>query len=121
MKNHNFLQSFKNALAGLHYGLRHERNFRFHCLAVVAVIALSLYLRISSMEFVALCISIAFVLFSEMINTAIEKAYDLIGLEINPTTKAAKDCAAAGVLIAAINAVIVGVVIFGKYLIMVQN
>ena len=57
-------------------------------------------------------ISIAFVLVAEMINTAIEGAIDAATTSFDPMAKLAKDIAAGAVLIASVNAVAVGYLVF---------
>ncbi len=59
-----------------------------------------------------LFITIAFVFMAEMINTAIERTIDLVTDEFHPLARIAKDIAAGGVLIAAINALVVGYLLF---------
>ena len=59
-----------------------------------------------------LLLSISLVIVSEMFNTAVENAVDLTTNEIHPLAKIAKDVAAGGVLIASLNAVAVGYLIF---------
>ena len=59
-----------------------------------------------------LLLSIAFVLIAEMINTAIEAAVDVASTSFDPMAKLAKDIAAGAVLIAAINALAVGYLVF---------
>jgi diacylglycerol kinase len=52
----------------------------------------------------------------EIINTAIEKTIDLICPEQNPTAGLIKDIAAAAVLVMSICSLVIGILIFGKYL-----
>src|SRR5581483_2708949 len=52
------------------------------------------------------------VLVAEMINSAIEQAIDLSTTSFDPLAKLAKDIAAGAVLIAAVNAVAVGYLVF---------
>ncbi len=66
----------------------------------------------TKLELIALLISITFVLIAEMINTAIEGAIDVATSSFDPMAKLAKDIAAGAVLIAAINAVAVGYLVF---------
>ena len=47
-----------------------------------------------------LLVSVLFVMFAEVVNTAIEAAIDRIGLEIHPLSGLAKDLGSAAVLIA---------------------
>lgn len=59
-----------------------------------------------------LTFAISLVVISEMFNTAIEKTIDMITEEYNPLAKIAKDVAAGGVLIATLNSVVVGYILF---------
>ena len=67
---------------------------------------------VSKIELIALLLSIAFVLVAEMINTAIEGAIDAATTSFDPMAKLAKDIAAGAVLIASVNAVAVGYLVF---------
>lgn len=57
-------------------------------------------------------LSIALVLVSELLNTAIEALVDLVSPGYHALAKRAKDAAAAAVLLAAIAAVIIGCTVF---------
>jgi len=61
---------------------------------------------------IALLLAIAFVLVAEMINTAIEGAIDAATTSFDPMAKLAKDIAAGAVLIASVNAVAIGYLVF---------
>jgi diacylglycerol kinase (ATP) len=61
---------------------------------------------------IALLLAIAFVLIAEMINTAIEGAIDATTTSFDPMAKLAKDMAAGAVLIASVNAVAIGYLVF---------
>jgi diacylglycerol kinase (ATP) len=78
----------------------------------VSVIVLALIVSVSKIELIALLLAISFVLIAEMINTAIEGAIDVATTSFDPMAKLAKDIAAGAVLIAAINAVAVGYLVF---------
>ena len=81
---------------------------RWHFLAAIAVIMVSLFLRVPKLEFLALVFAILLVLIAEMINTAVEVAVDLVSPSFHPQAKLVKDVAAGAVLLAAIGAGIVG-------------
>ena len=66
----------------------------------------------TKIELIVLLLAIAFVLIAEMINTAIEGAIDVATSSFDPMAKLAKDIAAGAVLIATINAVAVGYLVF---------
>jgi diacylglycerol kinase (ATP) len=64
----------------------------------------------------ALLIAISFVLIAEMVNTAVEATIDLASTSFDPLAKVAKDIAAGAVLIAAVNAVVIGYLVFADRL-----
>jgi diacylglycerol kinase (ATP) len=104
--------SFNYAFEGLIHVLRTQRNMRVHFAAAVIVLVFALFVGVSKIELIALLISIAFVLVAEMINTAIEGAIDVATTSFDPMAKLAKDIAAGAVLLATINAVAVGYLVF---------
>jgi diacylglycerol kinase (ATP) len=78
----------------------------------VIVLVLAVAADVTKLELIVLLLAIAFVLIAEMINTAIEGAIDVATSSFDPMAKLAKDTAAGAVLIAAINAVGVGYLVF---------
>jgi diacylglycerol kinase (ATP) len=106
------LDSFNYAFEGVIHALRTQRNLRIHFLVAVAVIALAIAVSVSRIELIVLLISITFVLIAEMINSAIEGAIDVATTSFDPMAKLAKDVAAGAVLIATINAIAVGYLVF---------
>ncbi len=110
------LESFNFAFEGIIHVLRTQRNMRIHFAIAVAVLVAAVALGVSRIELIALMLSIAFVLISEMINTAIEGAVDVSTTSFDPNAKLAKDIAAGAVLIATVNAVAVGYLVFSDQL-----
>ena len=106
------IESFNFAIEGVIHVLRTQRNMRLHFAAAVAVIVVAVAVGVSKIELSVLLISIAFVLVAEMINTAIEGAIDAATTSFDPMAKLAKDIAAGAVLIASVNAVAVGYLVF---------
>ena len=106
------LESFNYAVEGIIHVLRTHRNMRLHFAAAVLVLVLALVLGVERIELVALLLSIAFVLVAEMINSAIEAAIDVATSSFDPLAKLAKDIAAGAVLIASVNAIAVGYLVF---------
>jgi diacylglycerol kinase (ATP) len=106
------IQSFNFAIEGVVHVLRTQRNMRLHFAAAVAVIVVAVAVGVSKIELSVLLISIAFVLVAEMINTAVEGAIDAATTSFDPMAKLAKDIAAGAVLIASVNAVAVGYLVF---------
>lgn len=114
MKHHTI--SFKHALAGILYNLTTQPNFRVHLFFAALAVTLGYYLKLLRWEWLVLLFTILLVLVAEMVNTALEAMTDLITNEYRQEAKVAKDAAAGMVLVAAIGAVIVGVVIFLPHL-----
>jgi diacylglycerol kinase (ATP) len=106
------LESFNVALEGIIHVLRTQRNMRIHFVVGIGVIIAALAFDVSRLELIALMLAIVFVLIAEMINTAVEAAVDVASTSFDPMAKLAKDIAAGAVLIAAINAVAVGYLVF---------
>jgi diacylglycerol kinase (ATP) len=106
------IESFNYAIEGVVHVLRTQRNMRIHFAVAAAVIATAVSVRVNKLELIALLLAIAFVLIAEMINTAIEGAIDATTTSFDPMAKLAKDMAAGAVLIASINAVAIGYLVF---------
>jgi len=89
---------------------------RIHFLAAVLIVLLGIYLSFSKTELMLLCITVAIVLVGEMGNTAIELLVDIVKTEFHPLAKIIKDISAGCVLVASINALIVGYILFANRL-----
>jgi diacylglycerol kinase (ATP) len=105
-------ESFNYAIEGVVHVLRTQRNMRIHFAIAVAVLATAGAVGVTKMELIALLLAIAFVLIAEMINTAVEGAIDVATTSFDPMAKLAKDIAAGAVLIASVNAVAIGYLVF---------
>jgi diacylglycerol kinase (ATP) len=110
------LQSFNWAFEGVIHVLRTERNMRIHFALATAVLILAFSYGVTKLELMALLIAISFVLIAEMVNTAIEATIDLATTSFDPLAKMAKDIAAGAVLIASVNAVVIGYLVFADRL-----
>jgi len=106
------IESFNYAIEGVIHVLRTQRNMRIHFLVAVVVLAVAVAVGVSRLELIALLLAITFVLVAEMINTAVEGTIDAATTSFDPMAKLAKDIAAGAVLIAAVNAVAVGYLVF---------
>ena len=69
---------------------------------------------VSRIELIVLLLAISFVLIAEMVNSAIEQAIDVATTSFDPLAKLAKDIAAGAVLIATVNAVAIGYLVFAN-------
>ena len=112
LKNDNFIEAWYNAINGIVYTATTQRNFRIQLVLAVIVLALSLFYGLGTTEFLCLVFALFFVIFAEMVNTAIETVVDLFVDVYHPKAKIAKDVAAGAVVLSACNALIVGYFIF---------
>lgn len=112
MRSRSLIKSFNYAIDGIVYSLRTQRNMRIHFAVAAGVLTAGLIVGVSRVEFLILLFSISLVIISELVNTAIESAIDVVTTAFDPLAKIAKDVAAAAVLIASLNAVFVGYLVF---------
>lgn len=114
MQRHGIIDSFNAAIEGFIYVLKSQRNMRIHFLLGVMFLLLGIYLNFTRFEIIALGITITLVLLSEMVNTSIELMMDLVAPNFNPVARIIKDVCAGAVMVASINAVVVGYMLFFK-------
>jgi diacylglycerol kinase len=110
------LRSFGYAFEGVAYILRTQRNARIEVAVAIGAVLLAAWLGISAVEWALLVLTIAVVLALEWINTALELAVSLASPDRHPSAKAAKDVAAAAVLLGAVVSVVVGLLLFATRL-----
>jgi len=105
--------SFRFAFHGWGYVLKTQRNAWIHSLIATLVILMGLWLGLTPQDWAVLVITIAMVFTAEFINTAIEAVVDLASPTHHPLAKVGKDVGAAAVLVAALAAILVGLLILG--------
>ncbi|MGO1470454.1 MAG: diacylglycerol kinase [Tissierella sp.] len=106
------IDSFNYAVSGIILSIKTERNMLIHYVVAIIVLLASLFFDFSRMEFLILLFATTLVIVMELINTAIEKTIDMITKEYHPLARLVKDIAAGAVLISAINAFLVGYLLF---------
>lgn len=107
-----FKDSLKLAIKGIAYLFLYHRNMRIIFLCGIAAFLLGLYFKLKGMELVILCITITVVFMAEMFNTAIELMIDMFTDKYHTLLKLVKDIAASVVLVASLNALAVGYILF---------
>lgn len=112
MKSKNLTDSFNNAINGILHAIKSERNMKIHIISAIGILILSLFFRISNLEFIIVCITIGIVIICELFNTAIEGIVDTITDTYDIRAKIVKDVAAGAVLTAAIVSLVVAYFIF---------
>ncbi|MDD4980569.1 MAG: diacylglycerol kinase family protein [Candidatus Omnitrophica bacterium] len=117
-----FAESFKLAINGIAYLFLYHRNMRIiFTLGIFAFILGLYFFKLSAIELVALCITITLVFVAEIFNTAIEMTMDMVKVKYHTLIKLVKDIAAAVVLLASLNAVAIGYILFIRKLFKWQN
>ena len=117
-----FLKGFDYAYEGLVWAINHEKNMKFHMLALAILLVASLFFNLSRVEMITLVFAVCFVLGFELLNTSLEQAVNLAsGGKYSPFAKASKDLAAADVFISALNALFVAYLIFFDKFIDIYN
>lgn len=106
-------RAFGYAFAGWWYVIRTQRNAWIHALASVSVLMLGLWLQLPLRDWAIIIVIIAMVWTAEFINTALEAIVDLASPQHHPLAKVGKDVGAAAVLIAALAAILIGLLILG--------
>ena len=84
----------------------------FHLILSVVAIGFGIYFKIDRIEWMILMLSITLVFVTEIINTSIEFTIDLYTRDKKMFAMLSKDIAAGAVLVSAINALIMGYLIF---------
>ena len=107
------IQSFGYAFQGLGTLFRETPNAQIQLIAAIVAVMLGFLLHISTEEWLVVIIVIGLVLALEAINSSLETLADYAcNKEIHPLIRKVKDLAAAGVLLAALAALVVGIVLF---------
>ena len=111
-----FHKSVFNAISGFLWILRNERNFQIEIFGLLLNLFLIVFLKLSTIDSALILIVCFAVLSLEIINTAIEKICDIIQPEFDERIKIIKDISAGAVLVSAFFAIVVGILVYPKYL-----
>ncbi len=106
------IRSFGYAFKGVAYAATSQLNFRIHLAATVLALLMGWFLHISVSEWQWIALSITIVLVTEIFNTMIESLVDLVSPGFNEKAGHIKDMSAGAVVIAALFALITGLIIF---------
>jgi diacylglycerol kinase (ATP) len=107
------IQSFGHALRGWWYVLQTQHNAWVHAVIATLAFLLALWLGLPARDWAVLILTVTMVFAAEFVNTAIEAVVDLASPGKHPLAKVGKDVGAAAVLIAALAAVLIGLLILG--------
>ena len=107
------IAAFGHAFRGWGHVLRTQHNAWIHSAIATAVVMIGLWIGLPPRDWAIIVLTIAMVFTAEFINTAIEAVVDLASPVHHPLAKVGKDVGAGGVLVAALAAIVVGLLILG--------
>lgn len=107
------LTSFRNAILGWWHVVKTQQNAWIHTIATVSTVLMALWLALPLRDWAVLILTIAMVWTAEFLNTALEIVVDLASPDLHPLARVGKDVGAASVLIAAVSAVLIGLLLLG--------
>lgn len=110
------IKSFRHAIDGLFYTIKHHKNFSIHLLLALVAIGVSFILNLSALELAIIFLIIFFGLVTELLNTALESLTDLASPEWRREAKITKDIGAAAMFLVSCGAIIIAGLIFGPHL-----
>jgi len=113
-KSYKLVDSFNAAIEGFLYVVKTQRNMRIHFLTAVLVLLFGIYLNFTRVELITLCLTCGLVLIAEMVNTCMEIMLNYVESSHSHWVRRVKDISAGAVLVASINAVVVGYLLFVK-------
>ena len=111
-----FFKSFIYALNGIRTTVREQRNLKVQGFVGLITVGAGFYCEITTIEWCLILFAIALVMGLEIMNSAIESLVDLVTRERKPLAGKVKDIAAGAVLFASVIAVVIGLVVFRKYI-----
>lgn len=109
-------RSFQHAIDGVIFLLANEQNARIHAIITILVGTLAYIFQVTRLEATILFMAVILVFAIEIINTAIEKIFDLLHPENHEIIRSVKDAMAGAVLISSIIATFVALLIFLPYI-----
>jgi diacylglycerol kinase len=110
-----FLKSFGYAVKGIYIAFREQRNIKIQFLIALITLGAGLYAGITATEWCIILLAFGLVLAMEMMNSAVEDLVNLVTHEWKPLAGKVKDIAAGAVLWTSVMALIIGIIIFWKY------
>ncbi|PQA90807.1 diacylglycerol kinase [Chryseobacterium shigense] len=116
MKKPHIHKSFLHAFRGIFLMVRTERNFQIELVAFFINLFFIFYFNLSGIDTALVIMASLAVLSAEIFNTAIERTCDIIQPDFDKRISFIKDIAAGAVLLMAAGAVVVGIIVYRKYL-----
>ncbi len=108
----NIFNSFRNAFRGFSLLFKYEYNLYIQLTFALLVIIAGFLFKISLIEWAIQIIAIGLVIFSELVNTSIEKIMDFVYPEYSKKVKDIKDLSAGAVLFTVIISIVIACLIY---------
>lgn len=114
MKPHrqSLYRAFGCAMRGILTAVQTERNMKIHIAAALIVFIAAALLQLDRISWLFLVLAVSLVFIAELVNTAVEAIIDLVSPEEHVLARVAKDTAAGAALVAAVFAVVIGIMVF---------
>lgn len=106
------VNALRYAWCGVVSTFKREPNFRIELAVACGALLAAFILALEPVEWAVILLLILIVLSLELANSALESVCDLASKEVHPLAKQAKDAMAGAVLIAAVGAVIIGLIVY---------
>ena len=117
-KSSSVAESISNAIHGLKLAVSSQRNFVIEILISIPVIITALLLKFKITDLCIVILMITIVLICELLNSVIEFTLDAVYKNnYSKLVEMAKDMSAGMVLLVATISVIVGIILYGSYII----
>ena len=110
------LSAFKNSFDGFMYAIREEEAFRQDLAICALLLIISFFVPVSGAEYLWLIFSLIFILFAELVNSAIEACIDRISFDKHELSKAAKDMGSSLVFLSFVNLIVCWALVCWKFL-----
>ncbi len=107
-----FFKSFGYGFKGFVSAIKTEQNLLIELVIAIIVIISGIFLKLTTVEWAIIVLTIGLVIFAELVNTSIEYTVDMAMPEMHPLAKISKDVSAAAVLFASFISIVIGLLIF---------
>ena len=111
------IRSMRCAFVGVRLMIASQKNAWIHAAASLTVVAVGLFLRLTTAEWCWIVLAVVSVWTAEALNTAFEFLTDVASPQFHPLAGKAKDVAAGAVLIAALGSVVIGILVLGPHVV----
>lgn len=120
-KTRRWRDKFREAFRGIKLGVRGHSSFSIHVFFAALAVTAGFVLEIDHFEWCVVVGCIGLVITAELFNSAIETLFHALDRETKDRMVGCLDIAAGAVLLASLTAAVIGVIIFGRKLLVLLN